>query len=107
PVLVSSLIGVSQLAAQGAGAAGAAQTNRWAEAKCDIKPGHYLVNSGLLYLKSATETRSAEQKQKDLRDAQRVLTQALTPGNQDKNPAACYSLGRYYKLTNEPAGGVS
>ena len=55
-LLLTSLIGVSQLGAQGAGAS-AAQTNRWAEAKCDIKPGHYLVNSGLLYLKSATESR--------------------------------------------------
>ena len=107
PLLVTSLIGVSQLAAQGSGAAAAAQTNRWAEARCDIKPGHYLVNSGLLYLKSATETRFAEQKQKDLRDAQRVLTQALTSGNQDKNPAAWYYLGRYYILTNDAVGADS
>ena len=98
--------GVSRLGAQGAGAS-AAQTNRWAEAKCDIKPGHYLVNSGLLYLKSATESRFAEQKQKDLRDAQRVLTQALTSGSQEKNPAAWYYLGRYYILTNDAVGADS
>ena len=105
-LLLTSLIGVSQLGAQGAGAS-AAQTNRWAEAKCDIKPGHYLVNSGLLYLKSATESRFAEQKQKDLRDAQRVLTQALTSGSQEKNPAAWYYLGRYYILTNDAVGADS
>jgi tetratricopeptide (TPR) repeat protein len=77
---------------------------KWVAAKCDIKPGHYLVNSGQLYLKSATETRFAEQRQKDLRDANRVLMQALTSGNQDKNAAAWYYLGRYYLLTNDLTG---
>jgi tetratricopeptide (TPR) repeat protein len=82
----------------------AAQTQRWAEAKCDLKPGHFLVNSGLLYLKSATNTRFEDQRQKDLRDAQRVLNQALTTGGQEKNPAAWYYLGRYYILTNDAVG---
>lgn len=87
--------------------AGAQQSNRWAAVKCDIKPAHYLVNSGLLYLKSATETRFDDQKQKDLRDAYRVLTQALTTGNQDKNPAAWYYLARYYVMTQDLAGADS
>ena len=55
---------------------------KWPEPKCDLKPGHFLVNSGLLYLKSAHEARYPDQKTKDLRDAQRVLTQALTTGGQ-------------------------
>jgi tetratricopeptide (TPR) repeat protein len=107
-LIFTALIGVvpAALVAQAA-AAGGAQTNHWSEAKCDIKPGHYLVNSGLLYLKSATETRFPEQKQKDLRDAQRVLNQALTSGNQDKNPAAWYYLGRYYILANDAVGADS
>ncbi|MGH7608250.1 MAG: tetratricopeptide repeat protein, partial [Gemmatimonadales bacterium] len=82
----------------------AAQGARWAEARCDIKPGHYLVNSGLLYLKSATNTRFEDQKQKDLRDALRVLNQAITTGDQAENPAAWYYLGRYYVLMDDPAG---
>lgn len=82
----------------------AAQTQRWAEVKCDLKPGHFLVNSGLLYLKSASNTRFEDQRQKDLRDAQRVLNQAVTTGGQEKNPAAWYYLGRYYILTNDAAG---
>jgi tetratricopeptide (TPR) repeat protein len=77
---------------------------KWPEPKCDLKPGHFLVNSGLLYLKSAHEARYPDQKQKDLRDAQRVLTQALTTGGQEKNPAAWYYLGRYYVLTTDAAG---
>lgn len=77
---------------------------KWPEPKCDLKPGHFLVNSGLLYLKSAHEARYADQKTKDLRDAQRVLNQALTTGGQEKNPAAWYYLGRYYVLTNDAVG---
>ena len=81
-----------------------AQTQRWAEPKCDLKPGHFLVNSGLLYLKSATNTKFEDQRQKDLKDAQRVLSQAVTTGGQEKNPAAWYYLGRYYILTNDATG---
>jgi tetratricopeptide (TPR) repeat protein len=87
--------------------AGAQQSNRWAAPKCDIKPAHFLVNSGLLYLKSATETKFDDQKEKDLRDAYRVLTQALTTGNQEKNPAAWYYLARYYVMTQDLVGADS
>jgi tetratricopeptide (TPR) repeat protein len=82
----------------------AAQTQRWAEPKCDLKPGHFLVNSGLLYLKSASNTKFEDQRQKDLKDAQRVLNQAVTTGGQEKNPAAWYYLGRYYILVNDATG---
>lgn len=84
-----------------------AQQAKWAPARCDIKPGHYLVNSGLLYLKSATETRFDDQKQKDLRDARNVLTQALTTGSQEKNPAAWYYFGRYYLMAGDLPGADS
>ena len=84
---------------QAGGAAG-----RWADPKCDLKPGHFLVNQGLLFLKSATTTRFEDQKKKDLTDAQRVLTQAVTTGDQGKNPAAWYYLARYYILTDDAQG---
>jgi len=87
----------------GAGAGGSA-AGRWAEVKCELKPGNQLVNQGYLFLKSATTTRFEDQKKKDLNDAQRVLNQALTTGGQDKNPAAWYYLGRYYILTDDAAG---
>jgi tetratricopeptide (TPR) repeat protein len=86
-----------------AGPAGA-QASRWVGPKCDLKPGHFLVNSGALYLKSASDTKFEDQKQKDLRDASRVLTQALTTGNQEKNPAAWYYLGRYYIMVQDMVG---
>jgi len=99
-VLVSALVLAPRAGAQ-------QQTNRWAVPKCDLKPGHFLVNSGLLYLKSATETKFEDQKQKDLRDARGVLMQALTTGNQDKNPAAWYYLARYDVMMQDLVGADS
>jgi len=85
---------------------GAAQ-QIWLPAACDIKPGHYLVNSGLLYLKSAAGTKFAEQRTKDLKDANRVLTQAVTSAGQEKNPAAWYYFGRYYLMLDDLVGADS
>jgi len=99
-VLVAALALTSQARAQ-------QQINRWAVPKCDIKPAHFLVNSGLLYLKSATETKFEDQRQKDLRDARGVLTQAVTTGSQEKNPAAWYYLARYYVMTQDLTGADS
>jgi tetratricopeptide (TPR) repeat protein len=97
--IILTAVAVPLAAQQQTGTAG-----RWADAKCDLKPGHALVNQGLLYLKSATTNRSEDQKKKDLNDAQRVLTQAVTTGGQDKNPAAWYYLGRYYIMTGDAVG---
>ena len=78
-----------------------------ASSACDIKPGHQLVNSGMQSLKSAFTTRFADQKKKDLKDAERVLTQAVTTGKQEKNPAAWYYLGRYYLMVDDVTGADS
>lgn len=85
----------------------AAGQARWVVAKCDIKPGHYLVNSAVLYLKNAAETRFDDQREKDLRDANRTLVQAVTSGGQDKNGAAWYYLARYYIIRNDAEGADS
>src|SRR5207245_8246773 len=84
----------------------AAQTP-WLPAACDIKPGHQLVNSGMQSLRSAFTTKFADQKAKDLKDAERVLTQAVTNGKQEKNPAAWSYLGRYYLMTPDLVGADS
>ena len=80
---------------------------QWAPPRCELKPGHYLVNSGLLYVRNASNTRYEEQKQKDLRDAERVLTQAVTTGGQAENGAAWYYIARSYVLMNDLAGADS
>ncbi len=103
--VVGVLVAALALAPQAG--AGAQQSNRWVVPKCDLKPAHFLVNSGLLYLKSATETKFEDQRQKDLRDARGVLTQAVTTGNQEKNPAAWYYLARYYIMTQDLSGADS
>jgi len=79
----------------------------WIPPKCDIKPGHFLVNSAVLYLRNAAQTRFDDVRERDLRDANRSLTQAVTSGGQDKNPAAWYYLGRYYVTRNDAAGADS
>jgi tetratricopeptide (TPR) repeat protein len=76
-------------------------------AACDIKPGHDLVNSGMQSLRNAFTTKFADQRTKDLKDADRVLTQAVSSGKQDKNPAAWYYLGRYYVMENDLPGADS
>jgi tetratricopeptide (TPR) repeat protein len=78
-----------------------------AASACDIKPGNQLVNSGIQSLKSAFTTKFADQKAKDLKDAERSLTQAVTSGKQENNPAAWYYLGRYYLMVNNLAGADS
>lgn len=80
---------------------------QWAPPKCDLKPGHYLVNSGLLYVRNASTTKYEDQKQKDLRDADRVLTQAVTTGGQEDNGAAWYYIARRYVMLNDLAGADS
>ena len=92
---------VSLIVAVGAAPLAAQQ---WAAAKCELKPGHHLVNSGVQYLKSASETKFEDKRQRDLKDADRVLTQAVTTGGQEKNAAAWYYLGRYYAMRSDLAG---
>ena len=84
-----------------------ARAQIWLPAACDIKPGHQLVNSGMQSLRSAFTTKFADQKAKDLKDAERVLTQAVTTGKQEKNPAAWYYLGRYYLMADDLAAADS
>jgi tetratricopeptide (TPR) repeat protein len=74
---------------------------------CDLKPGHFLVNSGLLYLKNAAEVKFPEVQERDLKDAYRTLLQALNTAGQDKNPAAWYYLGRYYVVRGDVPGADS
>lgn len=80
---------------------------RWVPPKCEVKAGHFLVNSGFLYLKNAAETRFDDQREKDLRDAERTLMQAVTTGGQEKNPGAWYYLARYFVIRNDVAGADS
>ncbi len=80
---------------------------QWAPPRCELKPGHFLVNSAVLYLKNAAETKYADQRERSLRDADRVLHDALLDKGQDDNPAAWYYLGRYFGVVGDLAGADS
>ena len=90
----------------GVGSVAQAQS-KWVKPRCDIKPGHFMVNSGVLYLINATDTQHEAQRTKDLRDAERVLTEAITKQSQDKNGAAWYYLGRYHGMKEDLVGADS
>lgn len=72
---------------------------------CEINPGHFKVNGGVLYLKTAAE--KPTQRESQLGKAKDVLTQAILQDKQDKNPAAWYYLGRYYVEMSDAAGADS
>lgn len=81
--------------------AGGARTSRaqgdWVPAKCELPgAGHYLVASAVVYLSKSKETHFDDVKDRELRDAYRVLNQAITSGGQDKNAGVWYYMGRYY-----------
>ena len=100
-LVVSAAIGVL-LAAPVAPAA----AQGWQPVECELSHGHYLVNSALLYLRNAARTRFQDQRDRDLADALRVLSQALDQGR-DNDPAVWYFLGRYYAATQDLAGADS
>ena len=101
-MIVRHAVGLAVLVLGAASAASGQE--RWVAPKCDLKPGHFMVNSGVLYLKNATNTNFQAEREKDLRDAEKSLVQAITQNGQDKNGAAWYYLARYYGSTNQLVG---
>lgn len=84
-----------------------AQGRQFAPPTCDVPKGHYLINSAVLYLQNAGRTRFDDQRQRDLRDARRVLLEAITEKGQDQNGSAWYYLGRYYQSVRDLPGADS
>lgn len=93
------------LAALVAGAPIAAQTWTPPQPPCDVKAGHFQVNSAVVNLKTAAEKPATRERM--LRQTQEVLTRAITTNGQDKNPGAWYYLGRYYVEMGDAAGADS
>ncbi len=84
-----------------------AQLNIFLPAACDVKPNG-LVNSGIQSLRNAFVTKFADQRTKELKDAERVLMQAVSSDKPDKSAAAAwYYLGRYYLMTDALLGADS
>ena len=72
---------------------------------CDLPAGHFKVTGGVLYLKNAAE--KPNQRDQQLAQARKVLTEAIAQDHQEKNPAAWYYLGRYYFESGDAAGADS
>src|SRR5215472_515719 len=100
-----SMAGVLATAALAAGASPAFAQGDWVPAKCDLPgAGHYLVGSAIVYLKQSHETHFPEVQDRELKDAYRVLNQAVTSGGQDKNAGVWYYFGRYYIERKDVSG---
>ena len=93
------------LAAFGGAVPLAGQTWTPPQPPCDIKPGHFRINSAVVNLKTAAEKPNT--KDRMLRQTLDVLTRAITGDGQDKNPAAWYYLGRYYVEMGDAGGADS
>ena len=84
-----------------------AMPSRYVEGTCGLKPGHFLVSSANLYLKTGTELGDPMKKASQYESGIRVATQAINEGGQEDNPAAWYALGRLYLQQGDIAGADS
>jgi tetratricopeptide (TPR) repeat protein len=84
----------------------AAVAQGYQEPGCDLPSGHFLVNSGKVYIKGASEEGDPVKRERLLGDARRNLENALDRGQED-NPTVWYYLGRYYVMTSDPIGADS
>jgi tetratricopeptide (TPR) repeat protein len=105
-------VGASAASAQGrvAGVAKAMPT-RYIEPTCDLRAGHFMVQSGVTYLavgsggnRNVDGTTDPEKVETALNNAVRVITQAIRENNQGNNPAAWYYLGRAYLQMGDVVG---
>jgi tetratricopeptide (TPR) repeat protein len=72
---------------------------------CDVKPGHFRLNSVPVNFKAAYE--KPTQRDRMLSQTYDVLVRAITQDKQDQNPAAWYYLGRYYVEMSDATGADS
>lgn len=74
---------------------------------CDIKTGHFKVSSAATYLKSAYENPDGPRRERLLRDADRVLREAVTENEQADNGALWYYQGRVNLMQGDLRGADS
>ena len=96
-LVLAALGGAIRLAAQ--------QTWTPPQPPCDLKAGHFRVNSAIVDLRSAAQQPITRDRM--LQQTLDVLTRTITGDGQDKNPAAWYYLGRYYVEVGDAGGADS
>lgn len=80
---------------------------RYVAPTCELKAGHFKVQSGATYLKTGIETSVPENRARALANGERVILEAVNQNQQEKNPAAWYYLGRIYLQQGNLAGADS
>jgi tetratricopeptide (TPR) repeat protein len=70
--------------------------SRYVPPTCELKAGHFKVQSGATYLKTGIETDVPENRTRALASGKKVILEAIGQNKQEKNPAAWYYLGRIY-----------
>ena len=83
-------------------AVASAQPNRYEQPACGIKPGHFRVSSGTTYLSTAIANEM--NRERLLRDAVSVISQAIRENGQASNPGAWFYLGRVYLYQGDVVG---
>ena len=100
------LVGLVAALTLGTRSASAQLVGIWVGPQCKLNTKHPLVNSAQVYLKTATQAKKPEERDQNLKDAERVLKQAVNEG-QAENPGIWYFFGRYYLLVDDVAGADS
>lgn len=83
---------------------------RYVPPECDAldNTGHFKVSSGRTYLSTAiTKGEIRENRERQLSDAKRVITEAITQNGRGESPSAWYFLGRVYLHQGDLAGADS
>jgi tetratricopeptide (TPR) repeat protein len=74
---------------------------------CKVRAGHFLVTGATNHLRIAVESGDPNRREGRLREAHRVLMDAIENKGQDDNPGAWYFLGRYYVYVGDGWGADS
>lgn len=91
-----------------------AMPSRYIDPTCNLRPGHFLVSSGVTYLavgsggnRNIDGTTDPEKIETQLNKAVEVLSEAITQRGQAQNGAAWYYLGRAYLQSGDIIGADS
>lgn len=83
-----------------------AQGGGWQPPRCKLDEGHYAIRGARTYVANASRTSDMNQRERDLRDASRVLHEALDDGAGERS-GLWYYWARYYLIQNDLVGADS
>ncbi len=105
--LVLSLASLTIAAVIGPGPLLGQQEWRGPQDPCKVKAGHFLVTGATNHLRIAVQSDDPNRREGRLREAHRVLMDAIENKGQDDNPGVWYFLGRYYVYVGDGWGADS